>query len=741
MRILRLIFIFAFAVCSLRGYASGELRLKTRDIVYSATTQRLYVSVPSEDVHHPNTVTTIDPRTYKIGASFPVPGDPGKLALSDDGRYLYVALEGPSSIACLNLITQTCTPFSLGPGGSVEDMAVLPGHPDSVAAARRNVGLVIYDHGVPRPNTKGSGNRIAFAGSPTVLYSCSSNGSALYKNTIDATGIVTSAPLPIQIPATYEIKTEADRLYSVSGRVIDLKTERIIGNFPGLKGYYSVAPDARRHHIFFQCGNLIKEFDDRTLELIGQMDFPAVNGNGPIGSLVLWGKDGLAFRTQGGQILWGSISEFQPPNAPGASEVVPRGTVQLAPYSDSSYKYLVLAQQNALPLSFEKADFQDAAWPSGKAPFGNSYDLNCPPTSKVQTLWHISTDMLVRKHVFVPVAQAHLQIRINVDDQIMNLFFNGQEISGPLHGDGCDKLDALHIDVPPYLVQKGDNLVAVHVRDTGGYAYFDMRTLSLPTVPGSPIEPVVSHGPVIPHGPHLLLSWEALEQTWQVGGSAPGIAVKGILIAQNVGDQAVPSGSINLFLAQDRSLPTPDAPIRKFAHVSLPVGEKQRIPVDLKLLASSKPFGKFLIAADSISQAGTFPVAGAGDPSAGPILTPINLMGVWGQVSQIANSVDANQHEVQGDFILTNSGQEESPRYGVRFYLASGPHLTRQDTLLAGILVPPIAPGKQHTIKIQRSLPHGTTAAGKYLIAVMNANRAVIEIATTNKEISVGPLP
>src|SRR5205807_10663315 len=96
-----------------------------------------------------------------------VGSEPGKLALSDDGRSLYVALDGSAAVRRIDLGTQTAgLQFPLGTDPEngplfVEDMAALPGAPEAIAVARqhmrpanpRHEGVAIYDSGLPRPTT------------------------------------------------------------------------------------------------------------------------------------------------------------------------------------------------------------------------------------------------------------------------------------------------------------------------------------------------------------------------------------------------------------------------------------------------------------------------------------------------------------------------------------------------------------------------------------------------------------
>src|SRR5688500_18639959 len=80
------------------AYAADEQRslaLATKDLIYHPGTQLIFASVPSTGATGPNSITSIGPVTGQIvGAPIFVGSEPGTLALSDNGRYLYVALDG-----------------------------------------------------------------------------------------------------------------------------------------------------------------------------------------------------------------------------------------------------------------------------------------------------------------------------------------------------------------------------------------------------------------------------------------------------------------------------------------------------------------------------------------------------------------------------------------------------------------------------------------------------------------------
>jgi DNA-binding beta-propeller fold protein YncE len=76
------------------GGSAHSLGLVTRDLVYDRMTHQIYASIPSSAGAAGNSVTAIDPVTGAIGSPLFAGSEPGTLALSDDGQYLYVALDG-----------------------------------------------------------------------------------------------------------------------------------------------------------------------------------------------------------------------------------------------------------------------------------------------------------------------------------------------------------------------------------------------------------------------------------------------------------------------------------------------------------------------------------------------------------------------------------------------------------------------------------------------------------------------
>ncbi len=85
------------------------------DLAINPATQTLYASVPSTAGAAGNSIVPIDPQTGTVGANTFVGSEPNKLALSDDGQFLYVSLDGTGAVRRVDVATLTAGPqFSLG---------------------------------------------------------------------------------------------------------------------------------------------------------------------------------------------------------------------------------------------------------------------------------------------------------------------------------------------------------------------------------------------------------------------------------------------------------------------------------------------------------------------------------------------------------------------------------------------------------------------------------------------------
>ncbi|HEX8352073.1 MAG TPA: Calx-beta domain-containing protein [Pyrinomonadaceae bacterium] len=296
-----------------------KIALRANDVVYSSATNMLYASVPSAVGAGGNTVTPVDPATGAVGAPVFVGSEPKRLAVSDDGNTLYAALDGAAAIRRLDLQTMTAgsqfyVGLGYGPYG-VNDMAVAPGEPGTVAVVRYNLGLspteagvAIFDNGVQRPQT-GPGHTegadfVAYSDTPQTLY-----GGGYYYGlrtmTVGATGITSVTRTAFDVSA--RIKYSGGRVYSSSGQVVNPASPGTLsGTFSGVNTTAFV-PDAavagRAYYLTTGSSSntlTLKVYDVHTYVLVGSQDITGVSGS-PVG-LVRWGANGLAFNTSAGDL-------------------------------------------------------------------------------------------------------------------------------------------------------------------------------------------------------------------------------------------------------------------------------------------------------------------------------------------------------------------------------------------------------------------------------------------------------
>ena len=121
----------------------------------------------------------------QVETNWPVPAQPGQLALSDDGQALYAALNTGLQLARLQTADGlVVTNFSLGTNTSgasfvLVDMEVIPGAPGSVVVNEGAGGyryLAVMDDGVARPSLlqllyPSNGSFLEFGDDPSVVTS------------------------------------------------------------------------------------------------------------------------------------------------------------------------------------------------------------------------------------------------------------------------------------------------------------------------------------------------------------------------------------------------------------------------------------------------------------------------------------------------------------------------------------------------------------------------------------------
>lgn len=308
----------ATVVVRLAGSTSAvvqRLRIEASDLAWDPARGLLYLSIPSTAGAHANSVVAVDPMTLQVTQSVFVGSNPGRVARSDDGQFLYVGLNGANAVRRVDLGTFTAgLQWSLPASQIAGDMEVAPGQPHTVAVSRYRPGfspllqgVTVYDAGVARPNSSPGhtgASRIEFSDSASVLYGSDLDQTTFYTLAVDASGARHLNATPDMIHPVYsDIVRGPGRIYSTDGSVIDADRRVRLGT---LERGLSMAVDPALGRVFVMrdpipSGNGIAVYDLNTFQLLGTVLVSNLAFHHPAARstrLLRWGRDGLAGRDQ-----------------------------------------------------------------------------------------------------------------------------------------------------------------------------------------------------------------------------------------------------------------------------------------------------------------------------------------------------------------------------------------------------------------------------------------------------------
>jgi hypothetical protein len=306
-------------------------------LIYEPIGKKIYVSIPANATANVNTVLPINPGTATIGTPIAVGNDPGVLAASDDGAYLYVALNGEHEIQRIKLATGAiertfALPVDPTFGATrIVNMQAVPGVPTSVVttlaitgspseggvALFNDSGLVTFIPAIPQQY-----------GAPSVSLDTftfnGANGSRIYGLPFDAGNFFTVVTLDSgglhytrpsgpgnTTPATPGslVASDGTLLYTNSGEVWDPGSHKLLNTYnTGSTAMAGVVPDTELGRTYFMDSSAqydqyssmaIRGFDQSTLAETARLSFmQEPQSYFPIFStdLVRWGTNGFAFR-------------------------------------------------------------------------------------------------------------------------------------------------------------------------------------------------------------------------------------------------------------------------------------------------------------------------------------------------------------------------------------------------------------------------------------------------------------
>jgi DNA-binding beta-propeller fold protein YncE len=296
-----------FAAASAQAQDYRVITVYANDLCYSPFTDRLYLAVPGNRPDG-NAVLGLNPVTGTVEQRIEVGSEPTKIAVSKDGKYLYISMFGTPFIRRCDLAT-----------GLVEDAAgleqyiaqyqdyypdfaklieTIPGAPLSIIAVKGYDQFTVYDPTGPRPQeaNQGSGTRdmaISDDGQTLWVFQDDQFNRPLKRYSVDAQGIsyVNSYPGLIEYGA-FELAYQQNRLYMGSGQIFDVSggTPNLLTkiNFGQDFGYPHAemvpAPDNNDlfifntydpDNLFSSTGYFLRTFDKNTFQEKSSLKVPA----------------------------------------------------------------------------------------------------------------------------------------------------------------------------------------------------------------------------------------------------------------------------------------------------------------------------------------------------------------------------------------------------------------------------------------------------------------------------------
>ena len=284
---------------------TGTLTLPNIALVRDSIRGVVYASITAAGGANANSIVKIDPATATSISSLPVGVNPGAMAMSEDGQFLYVGLLGAPKIVRVDLQTFTkdiefSLPASSNSGSLYGgDLVVPQGLPRSVVVSLKNgccspayEGVAIYDDSVPRPDRTDvfGATRIVRGPTASAIYGFNDQGySYFHRMLVTATGIKEDASTQGLLQSYRDIEYENGRVFGTDGAVIDEVAMTLLGTIP-VSGN-AVRPDVANGRVHILSSPTIHTYSSTSYSTrIGIYTNAVVAGN----TLVRWGADGLA---------------------------------------------------------------------------------------------------------------------------------------------------------------------------------------------------------------------------------------------------------------------------------------------------------------------------------------------------------------------------------------------------------------------------------------------------------------
>ena len=302
------------------GYTIREIRLSAADIALDRDRGAIYAATSDNDSGHPNSIVVLDPISGSINAAAFAGSNPGTLAISGGGEFLYAGFWGSNAIRRFLLPgLEKDIEVSLAATANEiwGDIQVVPGSPHSIVATRSTFvatgyDLAVFDDAVQRPQVLQSNvstiRSAQFGATPDVLYG---GGDVLTTMAVGPGGVDVTSEVPLDAGfAPGRIHYDAGVLYTDRGVAVEPVSGAQLGTYPMEIGEFGVgvASDSANDRVFLvgfsPKGFFLRSYALSTFAPIAEVPLYGVqiNANRAV-RLVRWGPDGLALPTFDGRVI------------------------------------------------------------------------------------------------------------------------------------------------------------------------------------------------------------------------------------------------------------------------------------------------------------------------------------------------------------------------------------------------------------------------------------------------------
>lgn len=308
---------------------------EVNDLIWDSARNILYFSQPGTSTQNPDTVMAIDPVTLVAQWTYS-PGtgsEPDHLALSADGKYLYVGLDGNGTVERLDLGNQQAVPDisislgsdpNLGPYYAMDvevdpvqstTIAVARGVSASVSIVQAAGGVAVYDNATQRTNvvtpTTQAGDvlldTIQWSLDGTQIYAANNENyeGDFYQLSVAANGVSLTSDHPNYFPVPnlrIHLDPTTKLLYGDDGLVVNPATAAQVGNFVSSGIMVTDATLGNAYFVGQSAADIqtvtyeVESFNLINFSAVAQLSLYQVEGVPQ--HVVRWGSNGLAFATK-----------------------------------------------------------------------------------------------------------------------------------------------------------------------------------------------------------------------------------------------------------------------------------------------------------------------------------------------------------------------------------------------------------------------------------------------------------